>query len=217
MTHDFPRARERMIATQLRGRGIFHERVLAAFAEIPRHFFVDPALVDQAYADRSLPIGFGQTITQPFMVARMLELLDPQPDQRILEIGTGSGYQAALLSRLAQTVFTMERVAALAESAGRALARLEITNVIQRVGDGSTGWISNAPFDGIVVAAGAPEAPRSLLTQLRDGGRLVIPTGSRSGQTLTVIERRGEEFAPALQFPCAFVPLVGKEGWREGS
>ena len=214
MKHGYPQARARMVATQLQGRGICDERVLAAFAEIPRHLFVDPALAEEAYADRALPIGFGQTISQPYMVALMTELLQPRTEDRVLEIGTGSGYQAAILSRLVHTVFTIERVASLAEGAGRVLRTLGITNVIQRVADGSAGWPGNAPYRGILVTAGAPDVPRSLLAQLSEGGRLVIPTGSRASQNLTVVERRGDQFFPVQRLACAFVPLLGREGWK---
>jgi len=215
VSHDYARARARMVATQLRARGIGDERVLAAFGEVPRHRFVDPALADEAYADRPLPIGSGQTISQPYMTALMTELCEPHPHDRVLEVGTGSGYQAAVLSRLVHSVFTIERLPELAEKAGRALAVLGVTNVIQRVGDGSTGWSSHAPFQAILVTAAAPEVPRSLLAQLADGGRLILPAGRREGQTLVCLRRDGGDFVRAEHSGCTFVPLVGKEGWRD--
>jgi len=215
---DLPQARARMVETQLRARGIVDARVLDAFLSVARHEFVDPGLVGEAYADRPLPIGHGQTISQPYMVALMTQCLAPQPGDRVLEVGTGSGYQAAILSCLARTVFTIERIAPLAQRAKEAFARLGLTNVLQRVGDGSIGWEAYAPYDGIVVTAGAPRVPPSLLQQLTDGGRLVIPTGSTATQTLRVLVRQGDRFGERDEAGCVFVPLVGEEGWApEGS
>ncbi|MFH1145237.1 MAG: protein-L-isoaspartate(D-aspartate) O-methyltransferase [Candidatus Eisenbacteria bacterium] len=216
MTHDYPQARARMVETQLRARGIREPLVIGAFEAVARHRFVDPALSADAYSDRALPIGCGQTISQPFMTALMTELVRPGPEHRVLEIGTGSGYQAAILSRLVRAVFTIERIAALAEKARAVLADLGISNVFQRVGDGSAGWPGHAPYHGILVTAGAPEIPRSLLAQLADGGRLIAPIGSREDQRLTVIERHGAQFTPVERLACAFVPLIGKEGWNDG-
>ncbi len=213
MTIDYLRTRERMVATQLRARGITDERVLEAFQETPRHEFVDAALSAEAYADRPLPIGESQTISQPYMVGVMTASLRPQPGDRILEIGTGSGYQAAVLSRLVRSVYTIERLLGLAEHARQTLRRLGITNVIQRVGDGSRGWLAYAPYEGIVVTAGAPDVSPALLAQLMDGGRLVIPVGSRGVQRLSVIVRRGNSFERNDGFECTFVPLVGEHGW----
>lgn len=210
---DLPQARARMVETQLRSRGILDARVLDAFLSVARHEFVDPGLVGEAYADRPLPIGYGQTISQPYMVALMTQCLAPRPGDRVLEIGTGSGYQAAILSCLTRTVFTIERIAPLAQRAKDVFARLGLTNVLQRVGDGSVGWEAYAPYDGIVVTAGAPRVPRSLLNQLADGGRLVIPTGSAATQTLRVVVREGDRFPERDKAGCVFVPLVGEEGW----
>jgi protein-L-isoaspartate(D-aspartate) O-methyltransferase len=206
-----------MLETQLRPRGIADARVLDAFLEIPRHEFVDPGLAAEAYADRPLPIGFGQTISQPYMVAVMTQCLATRPDDRVLEIGTGSGYQAAILSRLVRTVFTVERIAPLAERAKDVLGRLGITNVLQRVGDGSVGWEAYAPYDGIVVTAGAPRVPASLQAQLAEGGRLVIPTGGPAMQTLRVLVRDGDDLHEREEMGCVFVPLVGEEGWGPGA
>ncbi len=208
-------ARARMVEAQLRARGIVNERVLEAFREIPRHRFVEPAMAASAYGDHALPIGHGQTISQPYMVALMTSALKPQPEGRILEIGTGSGYQAAILSRLVRTVFTVERLPALAQRAQQILAGLNIKNVIQRIGDGSVGWKQFAPYEGIVVTAGAPRVPDSLLTQLAVGARLVIPIGTGSNQVLRIIERRAEGFREEENCLCAFVPLIGREGWQD--
>jgi protein-L-isoaspartate(D-aspartate) O-methyltransferase len=208
-------ARERMVEQQLRARNIRDERVLDAFRTIPRHLFLDSALRGSAYGDHALPIGLGQTISQPYMVALMTEALRPQPEHRILEIGTGSGFQAAILSTLVRTVFTIERVTELAQRAQRILASLGIQNVIQRIGDGSTGWRQFAPYDGIVVTAGAPKLPESLPPQLRIGGRLVIPIGSGANQILRIFERTPEGIEEHESCLCAFVPLIGREGWRE--
>lgn len=214
MALDYRGARAAMVAQQLQARGIRDVRVLEVFREVPRHEFVDPALAGEAYADRPLPIGYGQTISQPYMVAIMTESLAPDKDDRVLEIGTGSGYQAAILSRLVRSVFTVERVTDLAENARRTFARLEYTNILQRVGDGTQGWKAYAPYDGIIVTAGAPAAPGSLLAQLADGGRLVIPVGSRGGQVLEIITREGDKYHTQHSVGCTFVPLYGEEGWR---
>ncbi len=213
MPIDYRQARLRMVEQQLAARGITDPRVLEAFREVPRHRFVDSALEAQAYTDRALPISHGQTISQPYMVAVMTQYLAPDPRDRVLEIGTGSGYQAAILSRLARTVFSVERVTELAAQARQTLADLGIANVIQRVGDGSRGWAQYAPYDGIVVTAGAPQVPASLRAQLADGGRLVVPAGSRGSQMLQIIRRDGNSFREESAVPCIFVPLVGEEGW----
>jgi len=213
MEPDFPQARERMVSEQLVARGVRDARVLAAMREVPRHAFVDAALAPQAYRDRPLPIGHGQTISQPYMVGLMSAALAPGRSDRVLEIGTGSGYQAAVLSRLVRSVFTIERIPALVERSRQTFAALGYTNVIQRVGDGTLGWQTHAPYDGILVTAGAPHVPGALVAQLAPGGRLVIPTGSRDAQTLRVLTRSGEELHEERSIPCVFVPLVGEEGW----
>ena len=214
MNTDYRQARLRMVEGQLRSRQVRDERVLAVFESLPRHRFVDSALAPQAYSDRALPIGHGQTISQPYMVAVMTELLAPEPADRVLEIGTGSGYQAAILSGLVRSVFTVERVAALAERARTIFGDLEITNILQRVGDGSVGWKQYAPYDGIIVTAGAPRVPYPLIKQLGEGGRLVVPTGSRHGQELTVLTRTDKGYDEMHCVPCTFVPLGGEEGWE---
>lgn len=209
-------ARSRMIETQLRHRGIRDERVLEAFQRVPRHLFVEPAMEGSAYGDFALPIGHGQTISQPYMVALMTEALKPEPEDRILEIGTGSGYQAAILAQLVRTVFTVERIAALAQRAQKILADAGIGNVVQRVGDGTLGWKQFAPFDGIVVTAGAPRMPDGLREQLVVGGRLVIPVGAGAQQVLRIIERTADGFREEDSCLCSFVPLIGRKGWQEG-
>jgi len=203
-----------MIASQLRGRGIRSLGVLDAFAAIPREAFVDPELHDHAYADRPLPIGYGQTISQPYIVALTAELLALQGTDRVLEIGTGSGYAAAILGRLARRVDTIERIPELAERARETLASLGISNVFVHCADGTLGWPEHAPYDGIAVAAYAPAPPPSLRAQLAVGGRLVMPVGPDSKQRLVKIVRSIDDvFDEHKLTPVAFVPLVGAEGW----
>lgn len=205
-----------MVDEQLRYRGIRDERVLEVMSEVPRHLFVPWAIQAIAYDDRALPIGQGQTISQPYMVARMVEALELVGNERVLDIGTGSGYQAAVLGELAREVWSVEIVPELADEARKRLARLGYSNVHVRVANGSLGLPERAPFDAIVVAAGAPEVPQSLVDQLGPGGRLVIPTGELGLQMLCRIKRvgrMGDETASEALVPCAFVPLVGREGW----
>jgi protein-L-isoaspartate(D-aspartate) O-methyltransferase len=198
--------------------GISNQRVLEVMAEIPRHYFVPEAFRHQAYdGDVSINIGGGQTISQPRIVALMTESARIDPQDRVLEIGTGSGYQAAVLSRLARFVFTIERVASLARQAKNVLDQLGVDNVSVKVMDGTLGWRAQAPFDAILVTAGAPEVPEPLVEQLADGGRLVVPVGPRETQVLKIVERRGERtFAHELKGAC-FVPLIGRHGWEETS
>jgi protein-L-isoaspartate(D-aspartate) O-methyltransferase len=211
------RTRDRMVREQLEPRGIRDPRVLQAMRDVPRHAFVDSALAGGACGDHALPIGFGQTISQPFIVALMTELLRPQPGHRVLEVGTGSGYQAAVLSRLVRTVFGVERIPELTLRAQETLGRLGIENVVLMTGDGTLGWSRFAPFDGILVAAGGPEVPASLRDQLAEGGRLVMPTGNRESQRILVAERKpGGAIATSEGISCTFVPLLGREGWPEG-
>jgi protein-L-isoaspartate(D-aspartate) O-methyltransferase len=210
---DYTQARRRMVVDQLQSRDIRDRRILDAFLEMPRHLFVESALAAQVYSDRAIPIGYGQTISQPYMVGAMTQALAPGAGDKLLEIGTGSGYQAAILSRLARSVFTVERIAPLAQRAKQVFTELKIDNIIQKVGDGSLGWKTYAPYDGIIVTAGGPEVPESLLTQLSDGGRLVIPTGSRNRQELTIVTRTGESYQTERGISCIFVPLIGEEGW----
>ncbi|MBN1269497.1 MAG: protein-L-isoaspartate(D-aspartate) O-methyltransferase [Kiritimatiellae bacterium] len=196
------------------GRGIRDPRVLHAMSTVPRERFVPDVSLDTAYADCPLPIACDQTISQPYIVAWMTEALALKPEHRVLEIGTGSGYQAAVLAMLVDAVYTVEYHAALSKQAEELLKDLGFTNVRFRVGDGSLGWEAEAPFDGICVTAAAPEVPPSLVRQLRDGGRLVIPTGGRFIQDLVLIEKRGNDLVRTTLGGCRFVPLRGKEGWR---
>jgi protein-L-isoaspartate(D-aspartate) O-methyltransferase len=202
------------IDEQLVARGIADVRVLEAMRRVPRESFVPDAALSQAYADRALPIAGGQTISQPYMVAVMSEALRLTGTERVLDVGTGSGYQAAVLGALAREVFTIERVPELAAAARAKLAALGYANIEVLVGDGTLGSPQHAPFEGILVAAGAPRAPGTLKRQLsRDGGRLVIPIGPAEQQWLTMITRDGDRFAESTGIGCVFVPLLGKEGW----
>jgi protein-L-isoaspartate(D-aspartate) O-methyltransferase len=198
----------------LRAEGIRDERVLAALAAVPREEFVPADQKARAWDNRALSIGLGQTISQPFMVAIMTELLALEPSHRVLEIGTGSGYQAAVLARLAAVVYSVDRVAELSERAHHTFSRLGIANVRLLVADGTAGWRDEAPFDRIIVTAGAPHVPRALREQLADGGRLVIPVGGRALQTLVVVRREGDAFVEEPGIGCVFVPLVGEDGWQ---
>jgi protein-L-isoaspartate(D-aspartate) O-methyltransferase len=210
---DYAAQREQMVREQIEGRGVRDPRVLAAMREVPRHLFVMAGNEPYAYEDRPLAIGQGQTISQPLMVAMMTEALRPRPDDRVLEVGTGSGYQAAVLARLVREVVSVERHEELAATAGRALAEAGVTNVRIVVGDGSEGLPADAPFDGIVVTAGAPAVPEALKTQLSNEGRLVIPVGPPHHQILTIVTRTGSTFTAESTSACSFVPLVGRFGW----
>jgi protein-L-isoaspartate(D-aspartate) O-methyltransferase len=205
--------RQRMIEQDIRRRGVRDPRVLDAMATIPRERFVPPAVRASAYDDHPLPIDFGQTISQPFIVAYMTELLAVTPDAKVLEIGTGSGYQTAVLARLARTVHTVERLDALRESAAQAIAELQLTNVVLHAGDGSLGLPALAPFDRIIVTAAAPRVPVSLVEQLVDGGRLVIPVGGDTEQTIVLVIRKGSRTIETPMLACRFVKLIGQEGW----
>jgi protein-L-isoaspartate(D-aspartate) O-methyltransferase len=205
-----------MVERQLRARGIADERVLTAFERVPRHRFVPPDRRWAAYEDEPLPIGLGQTISQPYMVARMTELLELTKVSRVLEVGTGSGYQAAILGELAGEVWSIERHEALARMAGAILEELGAANVHVVVGDGSLGLPERAPYDGIVVTAAAPFIPPALRSQLADGGLLVIPVGDTWNQWLTVLRRAGDTFREANVLGCRFVPLIGEEGYHDG-
>lgn len=208
-------ARQRMVNEQLVERHIRDQRVLDAMGSIPRHVFIPPEHRHLAYSDGPLPIGLGQTISQPYIVALMSQLLHLQGEERVLEIGTGSGYQAAVLAYLAREVHTIERHPELASQAGRVLAHLNIHNVHVHCGDGSLGWPKAAPYGAILVTAAAPEVPRPLLAQLADGGRLVLPVGDRMGQYLERWERQKEGYHREVMAPVAFVPLRGAYGWRK--
>src|SRR6266511_4004783 len=206
-------ARSRMVEAQLRGRDVVDERVLAAMERVPRELFVPEKLRDRAYDDAALPIGAGQTISQPYMVARICEALSLTGPERVLDVGTGSGYQAAVLAELAEEVDTIERIPELAELARANLAAAGYGRVRVHVGDGSRGLPEQAPFDAIAVAAAAPELPRTLYDQLEPRGRLVVPVGRRGMQRLEVIVRSPEGPAVLRSVPCRFVPLLGEEGF----
>jgi protein-L-isoaspartate(D-aspartate) O-methyltransferase len=214
---DFALQRDRMVDEQLRGRDITDRRVLAVMRLVPRHRFVRPVDLQLAYADCPLPIGRGQTISQPYIVALMTQLLEPHPEDTVLEIGTGSGYQAAILAQLVGRVISVERIPELAAEARRLLADLGVTSVEVREGDGTQGCPERAPFAGIVVTAGAPRVPEPLGQQLAEGGRLVLPVGSRDGQVLERWTRHGEDLQRERIAPVAFVPLIGKQGWSEAA
>lgn len=201
------------LVEQLREQGIRDLAVLRAFAETPRHLFVPDAVRHRAYENAALPIGSGQTISQPFTQARYLETLRLRGSERVLEIGTGSGYQTALLSRLVAQVFTVERVQALAERAQHALRAAEARNVSVLLGDGTLGWAGYAPYDAILVAAGGPTIPAPLVEQLSPGGRLLIPVGERGRQTLTLLERTGDGVRTSDLGSALFVPLLGEHGF----
>lgn len=211
----FARARRRMVAEQLAARGIRDARVLDAMATVPRHRFVDPAFEARAYEDHALPTAEGQTISQPWIVARMLELARLEPHHRVLEIGTGTGYQTALLARLVERVFSVERVATLLRGARERLDALGIRNVALRHGDGSLGWQEFAPYARVLAAAAAPHVPEALLAQLDDGGRLVIPVGGAESQRLEVWRREGDRRVCERHDACRFVPLIGHEAWPD--
>lgn len=210
---DFAARRARMVERQLRGRGIGDERVLAAMGEVPREAFVPEELRDRAYADAALPIAEEQTISQPWIVAAICQALELGGSELVLEVGTGSGYSAAVLARLAAHVVSVERHEPLSRAAARALEELGVANVELMIGDGSLGVPERAPFDAIAVHATAPAAPPALLGQLAEGGRLVVPIAAPEADMLTVLRRRGEEIEATSLGPCRFVPLIGEEGY----
>ncbi len=209
----YGRERARMVEKQLVRRGIRDERVLEAMSAVPRHRFVGDEVRASAYADCPLPIGMGQTISQPYMVALMTECLAPGPEGRVLEIGTGSGYQTAVLAGLAGTVYSVERIGELSEHAREVLDELGILNVKLSVHDGTKGWPESAPYDGIIVTAGAPRVAETLTAQLVAGGRLVIPVGGERSQDLLVVRRSERGIETKSVCGCVFVPLVGENGW----
>jgi protein-L-isoaspartate(D-aspartate) O-methyltransferase len=213
---EFPELRASMVERQLRRRGIGDERVLAAMGEVPREEFVPERYRRRAYSDSALPIGEGQTISQPWIVAAICQALELTGSERVLEIGSGSGYSAAVLSRLTAEVIGVERHASLAAEAHRALDAIGVANVELVVGDGSRGVPERAPFEAIAVHATAPALPRALLGQLADGGRLVVPIAADGADMLTAFHRRGEELIHELIGPCRFVPLIGEEGYGPG-
>lgn len=212
---DFEKERLTMVEDQLKRRGIRDGRVLEVMSKVPRHTFVPEGHRSASYEDRPLPIGEGQTISQPYMVAIMTQSLELKGEDRVLEIGTGSGYQTAILAELAKEVCTIERIPLLLQRAQSTLEHLGYENIFFRIGDGTKGWPEKAPFDGIIVTAGAPEIPQTLLVQLAEGGRLVIPVGPRYTQTLYKVTRRGKNYKEEDITGCVFVPLLGEHGWQE--
>jgi protein-L-isoaspartate(D-aspartate) O-methyltransferase len=206
-------SREEMVLTQIERRGIHDERVLMAMRKVKRHHFVEAAFRDRAYDDTPLPIDEGQTISQPYVVARMTGLLDIQPSDKVLEIGTGSGYQAAVLAELCHKVYSIERHVNLLQKARQALDEQGYANVVLKQGDGTIGWAEFAPFDKIVITAAAPKFPKTLFNQLKDGGLMVFPMGEKRTQDLVLVRRDGEEAMMKEVGQVAFVPLVGREGW----
>ncbi|MFN7940438.1 MAG: protein-L-isoaspartate(D-aspartate) O-methyltransferase [Thermoanaerobaculia bacterium] len=205
--------RERMVRELLEARGIRDPRVLAAMREVPRHLFVRDHLMSQAYADHALPIGEAQTISQPWVVARMTEMLEVDSTHKVLELGTGTGYQTAILARLARWVYSLERIAELAHQAIHRIRQLGIVNVKIQAFDGTVGWSDVAPFERILVTAGAPTVPKPLLEQLSPRGKLLIPEGTRTTQRLVLYERTARGFRRREGEAVAFVPLVGRHGW----
>jgi protein-L-isoaspartate(D-aspartate) O-methyltransferase len=215
-TDPFVTQRRSMVESQLRARGIRDERVLAAMLHVPRHEFVSEEHRDQVYEDHPTPIGEGQTLSQPYMVAIMLEALALDPSHAVLEVGTGSGYQTALLAELTRQVYSVERHRSLARAAQTTLARLGYTNVEVSLGDGSHGLPQRAPFDAIVVSAAAPQIPPSLFEQLREGARMVIPVGPPHAQELQLARKQAGQPVIANLEGCRFVPLIGSQGYRSG-
>lgn len=210
---NYDTARIAMVERQLIPRGIAAPRVLDALRTVPRHLFVEEALQEGAYEDHPLPIGEGQTISQPYMVALMTQLLDVTENDTVLEIGTGSGYQTAILAMLAKQVYTIERLAGLAGKTRILFDRLKYYNIRIRVGDGTQGWKEFAPYDRIIVTAGAPAVPEPLIEQLADNGKLIIPVGTHVSQILNVLTKQGGKIELTTSCPCVFVKLIGKHGW----
>ncbi|HDL09790.1 MAG TPA: protein-L-isoaspartate(D-aspartate) O-methyltransferase [Candidatus Omnitrophica bacterium] len=211
---NFDRYRKEMVETQIKRRGIDNPRVLRAMLNVPRHVFVPANFQKLAYSDQPLPVGEGQTISQPYMVAVMTASLDPQPHDRVLEIGTGSGYQAAILAELCREVYTVERIPQLSIRAQEIIRNLGYKNVFFKIGDGSEGWPEFAPYDKIIVTAGAPQIPQPLIQQLKLGGRMVIPVGDRLTQELKLIYKHQEGVKIEDVCGCVFVPLLGKYAWE---
>ncbi|MBD3322608.1 MAG: protein-L-isoaspartate(D-aspartate) O-methyltransferase [Chitinivibrionales bacterium] len=205
---------ERLIKI-LRTKGISDERVLNAFRKVERHLFVDPALRGQAYDDNALPIGYGQTISQPYVVALMTELLQLGQDDKVLEIGTGSGYQSAIIAQFTRRLYTIERSRALGEAARKKLRDMGYQNIVFKIGDGTRGWPQHAPYDRIIVTAGAPSVPKTLAEQLAESGRMIIPTGDRGRQELEIYQRTESGLEKEKAGGVVFVPLVGDHGWEE--
>lgn len=216
MFNEYTSKRQRMIETQLLPRGIKDPRVIAAMRKVPRHLFLDEALWPEAYEDHPVPIGEKQTISQPFIVAIMTEALKLSGTEKILEIGTGSGYQAAVLAELAEQVYSMERLPSIAKRARRILDELKYANIVITIGDGTLGWKEHSPYDGIIITAASPYPPKTLLEQLKVGGRLIIPIGDEFTQDLTLYIRDSDkDYSKESYGGCRFVKLIGEQGWRE--
>lgn len=214
---DFETLRNIMVDTQLIPRGIKDKRVLEAMRKVPRHIFTSASFQNRAYEDSALPIGEGQTISQPYMVAIMTELLELKGSEKILEIGTGSGYQTAVLAELSKEVFSIERIETLAKNAEEKLLMLGYNNIHIKTDDGTSGWEEEAPFDRILITAGAPAVPKPLTDQLADNGIIVIPVGEFFAQQLLIIKKSEGRLAEEYHIPCVFVPLIGKYGWEKDS
>lgn len=212
---NYEKERIRMVDEQIVGRGVKDERVLAVMRKIPRHEFLPEGIRGMAYNDSALPIGEGQTMSQPYMVALMTEFLGLKGTERVLEIGTGSGYQAAVLAELCQKVYSVERIKTVADKARATLDRLGYKSVAIKIYDGTYGWKEMAPYDAIVVTAGSPDVPAPLVEQLKEGGRMVIPVGDRYGQQLVTVVKTAEGTITERSIPCVFVPLIGNHGWKE--
>ena len=215
LSRKFDRKREEMVRSQIEARGIRDPLVLSAFRTVPRHLFVSEALRDQAYGDYPLPIGEQQTISQPYIVAEMTQALEVDPNDRVLEIGTGSGYQAAILAQIVYRVYTIERRRSLYMKARSLFDKLNYHNIVTKYADGTKGWQEESPFDAIVVTAGAPEVPEVLINQLVEGGRLVVPVGNQHTQELIKICRTKAKVQQTNLGGCRFVKLVGEHGWKE--
>jgi len=215
MAHDFKLARERMVKNQLIARDIRDERVLQAMGKTPRHLFIQEALAGEAYNDHPVPIGEKQTISQPYIVALMTEALELKGSENTLEIGTGSGYQTAILAELSSRVYTIERIKSLLIKARKLLAKLGYDNILFKAFDGTLGWKEYAPFDAIMVTAGSPNIPKPFKEQMADNGRMIIPVGDRYTQELIKITRKGEDFEQEGLGGCRFVNLIGVHGWKE--
>ncbi|MFB0532377.1 MAG: protein-L-isoaspartate(D-aspartate) O-methyltransferase [Desulfatiglandales bacterium] len=215
MSHDFTIARKGMVKNQLAPRGIKDERVLQVMGKIPRHLFIEEALAGEAYNDHPVPIGEKQTISQPYIVALMTEALELEGNENTLEIGTGSGYQTAILAELSSKVYTIERIKSLLVKARKILAQLGYNNILFNAFDGTMGWSEYAPFDAIMVTAGAPSPPKPLIDQLADNGRMIIPVGDRYTQELIKIVRKGKSLEQKSLGGCRFVNLIGIHGWQD--
>ena len=211
---DFQDLRDLMVETQLIPRGIKDKRVLDAMRKVPRHLFVNEPMQYRAYDDMALSIGEGQTISQPYMVAAMTELLELKGDERVLEIGTGSGYQAAILAELSKEVYTVERVSVLSAQAEARFHTLGYKNIHVKVGDGTSGWPEEAPFNRIIITAGTPRIPDPLMDQLSDEGIIIAPVGDRFSQQIIKIIKSGNKLSESFHTPCVFVPLIGEHGWK---